>query len=222
VLQRNKSVWSARYEVFGQARVAGSFESNLRFPGQYYDHESGLHQNWWREYEAVTGYYTQFDPLETLASYAQSPWPGFGRSLSENYSYSSNNPVTFFDPSGLDRVPRIPTVPPAPLPPPSMPTPTPTPRRPESYEGYHLIKVLSATVQPTAVAEDMEYCAEVCRKSNCVGVGCLYVTTPRRGSRVQCRQGPSYCNGGDEMVCPWHNHGAKFPSFSQVFRAQRQ
>ena len=37
-------VWSASYRPFGEASIgAGYVTQNLRFPGQYYDEESGLH-----------------------------------------------------------------------------------------------------------------------------------------------------------------------------------
>lgn len=42
--------WSADYEPFGKAQATG-IEFNLRFPGQYYDAESGLHYNWHRYYD---------------------------------------------------------------------------------------------------------------------------------------------------------------------------
>ena len=35
------TVWQASYEPFGQASVSGMITQNLRFPGQYFDVESG-------------------------------------------------------------------------------------------------------------------------------------------------------------------------------------
>ncbi|MEQ1767898.1 MAG: RHS repeat-associated core domain-containing protein, partial [Methylotenera sp.] len=37
-------------------------EYNLRFPGQYYDTETGLHYNYFRDYNPSTGRYVQSDP----------------------------------------------------------------------------------------------------------------------------------------------------------------
>ena len=39
-------VWAADYAPLGQAEITiDTIENNLRFPGQYYDTETGLHYN---------------------------------------------------------------------------------------------------------------------------------------------------------------------------------
>jgi RHS repeat-associated protein len=45
------------------APVEGDLEFNLRYPGQYFDKESGLHYNGFRTYAPQTGRYTQGDPI---------------------------------------------------------------------------------------------------------------------------------------------------------------
>jgi len=58
-------VWSAQYDEFGAAQIAStggtSFTSstvcNLRFPGQYFDAETGLHYNFHRYYDPALGRY---------------------------------------------------------------------------------------------------------------------------------------------------------------------
>jgi len=65
-----------------------AYTLNLRFPGQQYDAESGLHYNYFRDYESVTGRYVQSDPIG-LSS-------GMG-----TYVYVSNSPFVMRDMWGL-------------------------------------------------------------------------------------------------------------------------
>ncbi|MBU4339250.1 RHS domain-containing protein, partial [Patescibacteria group bacterium] len=82
-------VWSAKYSSFGEANVEiGTLENNLRFPGQYYDGESGLHYNRHRYYEASTGRYLANDTIGLAG----------GINL---FAYVLNDPVNFVDPHGL-------------------------------------------------------------------------------------------------------------------------
>jgi RHS repeat-associated protein len=57
-------VWDAVYRPFGEVvSIAGSASNDLRFPGQYFLIESGLHYNWHRHYDPTTGRYLQPDPM---------------------------------------------------------------------------------------------------------------------------------------------------------------
>lgn len=71
--------------------ITGTASTNLRFPGQWYQLEAGLHYNWHRHYDPSLGRYTQPDPL------------GFvdGPSV---YAYARSNPLVFVDPRGTDIV----------------------------------------------------------------------------------------------------------------------
>ena len=80
-------VWAATYDAFGQAQISLSeIENNLRFPGQYWDAETGLHYNWNRYYDSATGRYLSTDPAHE------------GLNL---YGYVFGNPNSLIDPQGL-------------------------------------------------------------------------------------------------------------------------
>src|SRR5436190_15199304 len=56
-------VWDAVYRPFGDViSITGSATNNLRFPGQYFLIEDGLHYNWYRHYNPDIGRYLQPDP----------------------------------------------------------------------------------------------------------------------------------------------------------------
>jgi RHS repeat-associated protein len=80
-------VWTASYLPFGGVRVSTGVPLALRFPGQWFQSESGLHQNWMRDYDPTTGRYIQADPLGLVD----------GASI---YGYVNGNPGNWVDPRG--------------------------------------------------------------------------------------------------------------------------
>ncbi|HKT32478.1 MAG TPA: RHS repeat-associated core domain-containing protein [Gammaproteobacteria bacterium] len=44
----------------------GTFAYNLRFPGQYYDAETGHDYNYFRDYDPTVGRYIESDPLGVI------------------------------------------------------------------------------------------------------------------------------------------------------------
>ncbi|GLR26284.1 hypothetical protein GCM10007875_13730 [Limnobacter litoralis] len=95
-------IWAAQYRAYGalkrQLKVAGSdvhvddhpdrsFTQNLRFMGQYFDEETGLHYNRHRYYDPECGQFTTQDPIGLMGGL-------------NNYQYVPN-PVSWVDPLGL-------------------------------------------------------------------------------------------------------------------------
>lgn len=91
-----QKVWSAELLPFGEGYdinedVDGNqvnVVNNLRFPGQYYDAETGLHYNVMRDYNPPIGRYTQSDPI------------GLAGGIN-TFAYVGNNSVNSVDPWGL-------------------------------------------------------------------------------------------------------------------------
>lgn len=84
-------VWEADYTAWGQAQLKNEHLSfNLRLPGQYFDQESGWHDNLLRTYLPDRGHYLDIDPLGPL------PTPG-----SQARGYAQQQPLRYIDPLGL-------------------------------------------------------------------------------------------------------------------------
>lgn len=87
-------VWQATYDGLGSANIEiNAITNNLRYPGQYYDDETGLHYNYLRYYDPGVGRYISSDPI------------GIGGGIN-TYMYAFNNPKFWMDPFGLDHIRR--------------------------------------------------------------------------------------------------------------------
>jgi RHS repeat-associated protein len=89
------TVWSMQHVAYGQAWINRdpdvdgiAVEFNLRFPWQYYEQETGLNYNYFRDYDPAIGRYIQSDPI------------GLAGGMNV-YGYVENNPLVYFDFYGL-------------------------------------------------------------------------------------------------------------------------
>ncbi len=90
-----KVVWRATYAPFGLATVNQdpdgdgiAFALDVRFPGQVFDAESGLHYNYYRTYDPAVGRYLESDPGSRSGTLA-------------TYAYAAGTPLRFSDRAGL-------------------------------------------------------------------------------------------------------------------------
>ncbi|QNA99629.1 DUF6765 family protein [Massilia sp. Se16.2.3] len=90
-------VWQGKVTPFGQATVVHAsmnaangkaFEMKLRLPGQVFDAETGLNQNYFRDYDPALGRYTTPDPM------------GLAGGINP-FAYAEGNPLGNTDPLGL-------------------------------------------------------------------------------------------------------------------------
>ncbi len=91
-------IWKAEYKAWGECKAekakSNFFEdseiisNNIRFQGQYFDQETGLHYNRYRYYSPYVGRFISKDPIRLLGG-------------DNVYAYAPN-PVEWVDPLGLN------------------------------------------------------------------------------------------------------------------------
>ncbi|MFD8811807.1 RHS repeat-associated core domain-containing protein, partial [Streptomyces sp. NPDC059627] len=87
--------WKRRSLLWGEQEESGGRDEEclLRFPGQYFDAESGLHYNYFRYYDPRSARYLSPDPLGLAAG-------------TDHYAYVIN-PLDWSDPLGLQSCPTF-------------------------------------------------------------------------------------------------------------------
>jgi RHS repeat-associated protein len=90
----NAIVWRWDHDPFGNGTPNEdpdanglTVQFNMRYPGQYFDQETGLYYNYFRYYDPQTGKYITSDPI------------GLDGGLN-TYAYAAGNPVYYTDPTG--------------------------------------------------------------------------------------------------------------------------
>jgi len=91
--QAGEEIWRWASDAFGEGDAISAPNSglqaiNLRFPGQYFDSESGLHYNYFRDYDPETGRYVESDPIGLAGGV-------------NTFGYVEGNPLVKTDPLGL-------------------------------------------------------------------------------------------------------------------------
>ncbi|NYZ69264.1 RHS domain-containing protein [Endozoicomonas sp. SM1973] len=94
---RGSIVWSVQYRAYGSVvrKQVEHIQNNLRFQGQYFDEETGLHYNRHRYYDPGLGRFINQDPI--------------GLDGGDNLYQYTPSPIAWTDPLGLSGKPSLPS-----------------------------------------------------------------------------------------------------------------
>jgi RHS repeat-associated protein len=115
--QSQAVIWRASYKPFGEAILQEDPDNdgvntvmNIRYPGQYYDQETGTYYNYYRDYDPGLGRYIQSDPIGVRKDFSDPQMQvairmgiplESGGGINHLYGYVNQNPLSFVDPFGL-------------------------------------------------------------------------------------------------------------------------
>ncbi|KPB28311.1 YD repeat-containing protein [Pseudomonas syringae pv. syringae] len=112
-------VWQAKYRAWGAVEklVVNEVEQNLRFQGQYFDVETGLHYNTFRYYDPEIGRFITQDPIGldggfNLYKYVPNPtswvdpwgWECWGTARSSYWKAEAKAPTQAYSPANIARM----------------------------------------------------------------------------------------------------------------------
>jgi RHS repeat-associated protein len=117
--QSETIIWRASYKPFGEAILQEDPDGagvntvmNIRYPGQFYDQETGTYYNYYRDYDPGLGRYIQSDPIGVSKDFSDPqlqvvirmgiPLQGGELGLNHLYGFAEQNPLFYIDPYGLD------------------------------------------------------------------------------------------------------------------------
>ena len=179
------SVWALEARPFGDSEnVTGTATLNLRFPGQYYDDESGMNYNYLRTYRPELGRYMKTDPV------------GLAGGTPNLYEYAFNNPVNWVDPLGLTGEQKKK----------DCPKCSDSPDDAAKKWCKAPYGDTGRTNWSVSMANDIEYCSYICKKQE-GGKDCYFSTPAKPGSSHnpdQCR--PKPCPPGSTPAGRVHTH----------------
>jgi RHS repeat-associated protein len=91
----NVVIWRWDHDAYGNGAPmedpdgnGANVTFNLRFPGQYFDSETGLLYNYFRDYDSLVGRYVESDPIGLYSGL-------------NTYAYAGGDPMVLIDPLGL-------------------------------------------------------------------------------------------------------------------------
>jgi RHS repeat-associated protein len=101
---RGAVAWRGESTLWGQALGALTHQADtpLRFPGQYFDPETGLHYNYLRYYDPVAGRYLSADPLGLFGGSSPHGYVHNPTGWTDALGLTESSDIEFLDPNDIN------------------------------------------------------------------------------------------------------------------------